>query len=65
VRWLDRLACSTKAFHLRCWKEHALIAAAIRPGGANTAARLAHDHCEVAGIKTWQRLHSISEQSAS
>jgi DNA-binding GntR family transcriptional regulator len=59
------VALQDKAFHLRCWQEHIVIAAAIRAGETNTAARLAHDHCEVAGTETWQRLRSISEQSAA
>jgi DNA-binding GntR family transcriptional regulator len=59
------VALQDKAFHLRCWQEHIAIAAAIRAGEANNAARLAHDHCEFAGTETWQRLRRISEQSAA
>lgn len=59
------VALQDEAFHRRCWKEHALIAAAIRSGQAERAARLAHDHCEVAGTETWERLRSMSEQTAA
>ena len=59
------VALQDRAFHLRCWKEHAAIASAIRAGEADTAGRLARDHCELAGAETWQRLRMIAEQSAA
>jgi DNA-binding GntR family transcriptional regulator len=59
------VALQDRAFHLRCWKEHAAIASAIRAGEADTAGRLARDHCELAGAETWRRLRMIAEQSAA
>jgi DNA-binding GntR family transcriptional regulator len=59
------VALQDRAFHLRCWEEHAAIASAIRAGEADAAERLARDHCELAGAETRHRLRMLSERSAA
>jgi DNA-binding GntR family transcriptional regulator len=59
------VALEDPAFHRSCWDEHVAIAAAIRAGRAEEAARLARAHCEIAGGEAADRLMRESESRAA